>query len=133
MQVGSFMWSVVVERFFQIAPRCAGRDIKNRATAYAGNQTNHSSEVHESPSGRYNGQNKEDLPMPSPYTFSVGDFTCSVVADGAAEYPSEGLLERLDGSPEQMRDALERLHPEGTYRSAMNALLVKTPDGVVLV
>jgi len=33
--------------------------------------------------------------MPSPFTFSIGDFTCSVVADGAAEYPIEGLLERL--------------------------------------
>jgi len=71
--------------------------------------------------------------MPSPYTFSVGDFTCSVVSDGVGEHTTEALLQRLDGSPELMRDALERLHPEGTYQSAMNALLVQTPDGVVLV
>ena len=71
--------------------------------------------------------------MPGPYTFSVGDFICSVVADGVAEYPVDGLLERLDGSPGLMKDALNRLHPEGTYPTAMNALLFQTPDGVVLV
>ncbi len=71
--------------------------------------------------------------MPSPYTFSVGDFTCSVVSDGVGEHTTEALLERLDGSPGVMKDALDRLHPEGAFPASLNALLVQTPDGVVLV
>lgn len=71
--------------------------------------------------------------MPSPYTFSVGDFTCSVVSDGVGEHTTEALLQRLDGSPGLMKDALDRLHPEGVFPASMNALLVQTPDGVVLV
>jgi glyoxylase-like metal-dependent hydrolase (beta-lactamase superfamily II) len=71
--------------------------------------------------------------MPSPYTFSVGGFTCSVVSDGVGELTTESLLERMDGSPGLMRDALARLHPEGTFAASMNALLVQTPGGVVLV
>lgn len=71
--------------------------------------------------------------MPSPYTFTVGDFTCSVVSDGVGEHATEALLERLDGSPGLMKDALDRLHPEGVVPASMNALLVQTPAGVVLV
>lgn len=71
--------------------------------------------------------------MPSPFTFTVGAFTCSVVSDGAGEQPRQNLLQRMDGSPDLMAEAFDALHPEGVFPTSMNALLVQTPDGVVLV
>jgi glyoxylase-like metal-dependent hydrolase (beta-lactamase superfamily II) len=54
------------------------------------------------------------------------------VADGVSENPTAGLMERLDGSPELLRAALERLHPDGVFATALNALLIQTSDGVAL-
>jgi glyoxylase-like metal-dependent hydrolase (beta-lactamase superfamily II) len=71
--------------------------------------------------------------MPSPYTFTVGDFTCSVVADDGATQTFESLAQRFPEAPAGALDAaLRRRHPSGAMIDSHNALLIQTPEGVVL-
>ncbi|MDR1022850.1 MAG: MBL fold metallo-hydrolase [Prevotellaceae bacterium] len=59
-------------------------------------------------------------------TFSVGDFLVSTLSEGQQSGSGDVLI---GATP----DMLKKYLPEGTYPSAVNAFLVRTPDKTVLI
>lgn len=72
--------------------------------------------------------------MSTPYTFTLGEMTCTVLSDNIGRRSVEGLAERLAPAPDdEVRAAAARRHPDGMMDWSANCLLVQSPDGVVLV
>ena len=61
-----------------------------------------------------------------PAPVKVGDVTVTLLSDGESEGKTSLLIDASD-------DVLRKYAPEGTYASAFNAFLVRTPDKTVLV
>ena len=64
--------------------------------------------------------------LPHIYSYKVGDFEASLLSEGQ----SEGGGSNLIGADEA---AMKKYAPGGTYPTAVNAFLVRTPDCLILV
>jgi glyoxylase-like metal-dependent hydrolase (beta-lactamase superfamily II) len=72
--------------------------------------------------------------MPAPYTFTLGEMTCTVLSDNVTRRSVDWLVERVAPAPEdEVRAAAARWHPDGMMDWSANCLLVQSEGGVVLV